>query len=492
MRRARAREFSTLALAAGLLSACSLAPDYHVPVTPTPVAFKEAGPWTQATPADTLPKGAWWTIYGDKTLDELEPRIDTANPTLTAALARYDEARGYVAEAQSAYFPLVTADANPTGNRQSNNRPLRGANEPNEYAADTLGASISYELDIWGAIRNTVVAGKAKAQAQAAQMAFIRLSLETDLADAYFNLRAADAQASILTQTVAAYQRALTMTQQRHSGGVASGLDVGRAETAVEDARAQLSSSEAQRALYEHAIASLVGEPASTFSIAPAVVKMNVPNIPTGIPSALLQRRPDIAAAERQVAAANAEIGVARAAFFPTITLAATSGFQNMGQPGLLTAPNLFWSVGPNLAMTLFDAGEHQAQLDIAKAQKNEFAADYRGQVLQAFQNVEDNLALLNHLAKAAQDEAQAVTSAARTEQLSVDRYELGAVNYLDVVVAQAASLTAQFSALQINTQRLQASVRLIKAIGGGWSVQDPPNGSSPIVAANDSTGTIP
>ena len=492
MRHIRAGEILTLALTAGLLSACSLAPDYHVPVTPTPIAFKETGPWTQATPEDMLPKGAWWTLYGDKTLDGLEPRIDSANPTLAAALARYDQARAYVGEAESSYYPLIGADVNPTRNRQSDNRPLRGANQPDVYTANTVGATLNYEIDIWGSIRNQVAAGKAQAQAQAAQMAFIRLSLETNLADDYFKLRAADIQTNLLTQTVAAYGRALTMTQQRHSGGIASGLDVGRAETQVEDARAQLSSAEAQRALYEHAISTLVGESASTFSIAPAVVDMKIPNIPTGVPSSLLQRRPDIAMAERRVAAGNAEIGVARAAFYPTISLAAAGGFQDTGQPALLTAPNLFWSVGPNLAMTLFDGGEHQAELDLAKAEKREDVADYRGQVLQAFQDVEDNLALLNHLAKAAGDEAQAVTSAARTEQLSVDRYQLGAVNYLDVVVAQAASLNAQLSALQINTQRLQASVRLIKAIGGGWTVQDLPNGTSPIVAANDATGAPP
>lgn len=470
-----------LPIIAALLCGCSLAPDYKVPATPpVPASYKEVGAWSNATPEDTLPQGAWWRLYDDQTLSSLEGRIDTANPTLAAALARYDQARAYVAEAQSAYLPLVTTDEDFTKNRQSDNRPLRGSNQPDFYGADTVGASINYELDIWGSIRNQVAAGEAEAQAQAADLEFVRLSLETSLAGAYFNLREADAQVQLLNQTVDAYGRALLMTQQRHEGGIASGLDVGRAQTQLSDARSRLSQAEAQRALYEHAIASLIGEPATTFSLAPQVVALKIPNVPPGVPSTLLQRRPDIAAAERDVAAANAEIGVARAAFYPQITLSATGGFQNTGQSGLLTAPNLFWSVGPNLAMTLFDAGEHQAQLDIAKAEHSEAAEHYRADVLQAFQDVEDNLALLNHLARAADDEAAAVQSADRTEDLSLARYRLGAVNYLDVVTAQTAALSAQLEALDIDTHRLQASVRLIKAIGGGWSTDDLPSGDEP------------
>lgn len=468
-------------LSAGMLGACSLAPDYKVPATPpTPPTYKETGAWSMAMPADALPKGKWWALYGDVTLNALESRLDSDNPTLAAAVSRYDQSRAYVAEAESSYYPFIGTSNSFTHNRQSDNRPLRGANEPDVYNANTVGASINYELDIWGSIRNEVATGEAEAQAQAAVLEFVRLSLETDLANAYFSLREDDAQTQVLNQTVAAYERALTMTQQRHSGGVASGLDVGRAQTVLSDARARLSELEAQRALFEHAIASLVGEPASTFAIAPAVLVLNVPNVPAGVPSALLQRRPDIAAAERRVAAANAEIGVARAAFYPTITLAASGGFQDQGQPNLLSAPNLFWSFGPSLAMTIFDGGLHEAQLDVAKAQKSEAASQYRAQVLEAFQDVEDNLALLNHLAKAASDQSTGVEAANRTEKLALDRYQLGAVNYLDVVVAQTAALSAQLSAITINGERLQASVRLIKALGGGWSTADLPDPAAP------------
>jgi NodT family efflux transporter outer membrane factor (OMF) lipoprotein len=458
-----------------LISGCSFAPKYAVPTTPTVEQFKEAGNWTTGMPEDALPKGAWWQVFRDQTLDGLEQKLDSSNPNLATALARYDQSRAYVAEAESAMYPIIGADVNPTRNRQSDNRPLRGSNQPDVYTADTVGASLNYELDLWGSVRNSVAAGKAEEQSEGAELAAIRLSLEARLADSYANLRGLDAQDKLLDDTVGAYQRAYTMTQQRHSGGIASGLDVGRAETQLEDARAQVSQDRAQRALYEHAIASLIGEPASNFSVAPMTVDIKVPNVPTGVPSTLLQRRPDVAAAERQVAAANAEIGVARAAFFPTLSLAAAGGFQNTGQPGLLTSPNLFWSIGPNLAETLIDGGARQAQVDIAKAQKSEAAGNYRAVVLQAFQDVEDNLALLNHLAHAQDDQSQAADAASHTEDLALDRYKLGAVNYLEVVTAQAAALQAKQSELDIQTRRLEASIRLIKAIGGGWSKANVP-----------------
>jgi len=471
-----ARAASAVVCVGFTLAACSLASDYRVPATVTPQAFKEAGVWVKAMPEDTIPKGAWWKIYGDSTLDELENRLDHGSPALDSALQRYEQARAYVTEAQAGMTPVIGTDWNPTRNRQSNNRPLRGANEPDVYTSDTLGGTVNYEIDLWGAVRNSVAAGKARAEAAAALIAAVRLSLESDLADDYVTLRGLDAQLQLLGDTVSAYTRAYQLIVLRHTGGIASGLDLGRAATQLDDARAQVSEVAAQRALYEHAIATLVGEPASEFALAAAPAEITVPNVPVGVPSTLLERRPDVAAAERSVAAANAEIGVARAAFFPAITLAGALGVQNTGGPGLLSAPNLFWSIGPNVALTLFEGGLRHAQLNIAKAEKSVAADAYREEVLQAFQDVEDNLALLNHLAEASANQSLAVAAASRTEYLALARYRLGAVNYLEVVTAQTAALEARRAALNLDTRRLAASIRLVKAVGGGWTTQDLPH----------------
>jgi NodT family efflux transporter outer membrane factor (OMF) lipoprotein len=472
----RAVRGAFVALCACLATGCSLAPDYHVPETFTPAAFKETGIWVKATPEDLIPKGAWWKIYDDVALDGLESRLEIDSPALDTALQRYHEARAYAAEAEAGLFPTIGADWNPTRDRQSNNRPLRGANEPDVYTSNTLVGDVNYEIDLWGAVRNSVAAGQARAETAAALLAAARLSLETDLAVNYASLRGLDAQLQLLSDTVSAYKHAYDLIMLRHSGGIASGLDLGRAATQLHDAQAQLSDVRAQRALYEHAIATLIGKPASDFSLAAAPAVLMVPSVPAGLPSTLLERRPDIAAAERNVAAANAEIGVARAAFFPNITLAGALGVQNTGGPSLLSAPNLFWSIGPNVAMTFFEGGLRHAQLDLAKAEKNEAADVYRVQVLQAFQDVEDNLALLNHLAQASADQSLAVEAAVRTEELAFARYRLGAVNYLEVVTAQTAALDAKKAALDLSTRRLEASIRLVKAIGGGWTRDDLPH----------------
>jgi NodT family efflux transporter outer membrane factor (OMF) lipoprotein len=460
-------------LAATALAGCQLAPAYAPPSIVVPAVYKEGGDWAPAQPDDDAARGAWWRLFDDPTLDDLEAKLDASNPDLAAALSAYDQATALAAQASSSLLPTVTGLGAATANRQSAARPLRGADLPNDYANNQLGAEIDYEFDFWGRVRDLVASGRAQAQATGADLATARLSLQAALADDYLQLRGLDAQSALLAHTVAAYQRALTLTTTRHSGGVSSGLDVDRAAAQLANVKAQVSDVSAQRAVYEHAIAVLVGAQPSTFSIAMTDGALNLPMPPPGAPSTLLQRRPDVAAAERRAYAANRLIGVAKAAYFPTLTLDAQGGFQNTGGDNLLIAPNTVWTLGPELAMTLFDGGRRKAGVRAAKAVFEQASANYRAVVLSAFQQVEDQLALSHHLAVEAQDQAGAVTNSQAATHLSLIRYREGATNYLDVVTAQTAELQARQVALALETRRQQASVNLVKALGGGWRADD-------------------
>jgi multidrug efflux system outer membrane protein len=484
--RAAGRLVAAVAAAATTVAACSLAPDYRAPAVSSPAAFKELGPWTQATPADQLQRGAWWQAYGDPLLDRYERQLQADSPTLAEAVARYDAATAYAREASSYGLPTLGAGAQITRDRQSNNRPLRGSGQPDIYSADTAGLSGGYELDLWGRVRNLVAAGRAEAQASAADLESVRLSLQAALANDDVRLRSLDAEAALLDDAVKAYRRAYGITHDRFTEGLVSDLDVSRAESQLQSTEAQVADIAAQRALVEHAIASLVGQPASSFSIPVSVVTLNLPNRPTGLPSTLLERRPDVAAAERRAAAANARIGVARAAFFPRIDLAAEGGWQNTAFANLLAPGNTYWLLGPEAVLTLFDGGLRKARVDAARAQLAEASAAYRAQVLRAFQDVEDNLAVLNNLAAEADHQSAASRAAKRTEDAALARYQEGATNYLDVVTAQAADLQAQRVGIEVETRRLQASVNLVRALGGGWTSSDPPRG--PEVASTVST----
>jgi multidrug efflux system outer membrane protein len=452
-----------------LLGGCSLAPSYQRPAISTPAAFKEA-PW-QPAGNNVAPSGKWWEAFGDPALTALEERIDKGNFDLAAASARYQQALGAARQARGDLFPQVGALTSIGRQRQSANRPNSPLGRPSIFTDKAIGASLSYELDLFGRVRNRVAAGDASAKAAAFDVDGIRLGLQTQLAATYFDLRGLDARITLLRQTVASYQRAFDLTDTRHSGGIASGIDVSRAQTQLSSAKSELSTVEIDRARDEHAIAVLVGEAPETFTIAVADQQLRPPVIAAGLPSTLLERRPDIAAAERRVAAANAEIGVAKAALFPNITLGGAAGYEAAGG-SWLSAPSTFWALGPLQAvLSIFDGGKRRAGVKIARAQYDEAAASYRQTVLTAFREVEDDLAAQRLLIAAEADQAEATRAAERTRDLALTRYHDGASDYLEVVLAQTAALDAERSLLQLRARQLQVASDTFRALGGGLGV---------------------
>ena len=478
MRRRQLDRVVACAAASLFVGACSLAPQERVPDVPLAANYKEPAPWTAAQPADTLQRDSWWTLYRDDDLDALQVRLVLNSPDLDAALARYVQAQAITDQARAGLFPTLTGEATAQRDRQSLLRPLRapGAPSPTYYGLYQLDTRIDYEFDLWGRIRNQVASGFASEQAAEADLESARLSLQAQLADSYLALRGLDRQIALLDIAVDAYGKALELTQSRHDGGLASGLDVARAQTQLESTRALLKQTVASRAVNEHAIAALVGDSPSSFTLPPRQAdNIPLPVIPLGVPSVLLQRRPDIAAAERRIAAANASIGVARAAQYPAVTLSGLIGYQSSDSNHFISAPNAFWAIGPSLTGPLFDAGRRAAEVERTRAVLDEQSARYRSIVLGAFQQVEDNLALLNHYADATVSERAAVDAAQRTLDFASLRYREGAVNYLEVVIAQTALLQTQQTSLSLDTAQQRASVQLIRALGGGWSIDDRP-----------------
>jgi NodT family efflux transporter outer membrane factor (OMF) lipoprotein len=456
------------------LGGCDLAPHYDVPLIKVPIAYKEAADWQTAIPADQVRRGAWWQLFGDPTLDGLEAQVDGANPNLATAYAAFQRARAFAAEARSGAFPQLSVGGQINADRQSNRRPLRGASEPNQYLDNEIDAQAHYEVDLWDRVANSIKAGRQAAQASAADLEATRLSLHTELANDYVALRGLDAQSEVLTNAVHAYEQALQLTQTRFAGDISSGIDVSRAQSQLDSAKAALTDVAARRALEEHAVAVLIGKVPAELTIVPAAWRLTVPQISPGLPSTLLERRPDVASAERQMAAANATIGVARAAFYPTLSLDVLYGLQDTGF-GLFSLPNELWAVGPGLALPLFEGGLRNAEEAAAIAAFKEALGQYRATVLSAFQEVEDDLSQIRLLAAEAQQEDAAVAAARHTVTMTLNLYKDGATSFLEVVVAQAAELQSEQAAADLRTRRMEASVALVDAIGGGWTRADLP-----------------
>jgi NodT family efflux transporter outer membrane factor (OMF) lipoprotein len=465
-----------LALGVLCLGGCMVGPQYVRPAAEVPASYAEGGVWKPAQPNDAVAKGSWWDVFDDPQLNALEEQINVSNQTLRVAQDRFLQARAAVRISRSGLFPSVTGGASVTPTHQSSHRPLfNGSSVSPNYTDYILRADVSYEADVWGSVRRTIEASRSEAQASAADLANVNLSLHAELALDYFQLRGLDAQKQLFDSTVAAFEKALSLTETRHNAGLASAVDVAQAQTLLETTRAQATDLGVQRAAFEHAIAVLIGKPASSFHLQPLPLSMPPPSIPPGAPSYLLERRPDIAAAERRMQEANAQIGVARAAYFPLISLTGSGGLESAALGTLLQGPSAFGELIAAATQTLFDAGRRHAVSDQAKAAYDQSVATYRQTLLVALQEVADNLAALEVLANEAKQEDVAVESAQHSVALSLTRYRGGLTSYLEVVTAQSLALSDERTAVDILTRRMAASVLLAKAIGGGWNVSQIP-----------------
>ena len=458
-----------------LIAACTIGPRYVPPQVPTPASFKEQGsadtePLEPAQPQDRVPRQAWWGQFGDQRLNDLESQLLGSNPTVAEAEARFRQARALVRQDRAALFPAVTVSASVARSRTGTSSSRAVAPGGTTITDYSVGADLSWEADLWGRIRQTVAAGTASAQSAQADLESTRLSLAAELATDYFELRSFDGELALFDQTIDAYQRAATLTRNQYNAGIVSRADVEQADTQLASAQAQAIDVRLQRAQLEHALAVLVGEPPADMSLAPVPLEGKPPTIPVGLPSRLLERRPDIAGAERLVAAANAQVGVASAAFFPAVTFGGAAGFQATSLAQWLSWPMRVWSVGPTIAATLFDAGARRAVKAGAVAGYDETVAEYRQTVLTAFQEVEDNLAAEHLLSEEAERQNEAVVAAQRSLDISLNQYRAGLVSYLQVATQQTALLTNQRALVSLTARQFVTAVQLVRALGGGWN----------------------
>ena len=451
------------------LTGCTVGPKYQRPAAEVPPAYKEVGDWKPAQPNDQNLSGNWWEIFQDTQLNALEAQVNVSNQNLKAAEAQYTQARALVRYQRANYFPTVTVDPLASRNRISNHRPASVVANGITYNDYQIPFELSYQLDVWGRVRRTVESYREQAQASAADLAAVNLSMHAQLALDYFQARTLDAEEQLLNSTVAQYEQALALIQSRYAGGIASDLEVQQARTQLETTRAQAIDVGVARAQYEHAVAVLIGKPPASFSLAPLPLTMPPPPIPVGLPSELLERRPDIAAAERLMASANAQIGVAKSAYYPLLNLAAAGGFESGSITTLLTGPSILWSAGPSAIFTLFDVGRRRAASDQAIAAYDQAVANYRQTVLTGFQQVEDNVAALRILEHEAQVQNTAVDAAEKYLALANTRYTGGVTSYLEVTTAQSAALSDEVTAVNILGRRMVDAVLLVQALGGGW-----------------------
>jgi NodT family efflux transporter outer membrane factor (OMF) lipoprotein len=470
LRRSACRK-ALLGIAVLQLCGCTVGPNYQRPKAEIPPAYKEVGDWKPAQPNDQNLGGNWWEIFKDPQLDALEAQISVSNQNLKAAEAQYTQARAVLRYYRADYFPTVTAGPSATRTKTSKNRPPPSSTFNGiTYNDFQIPFELSYQIDVWGRVRRTVEAYRDQAQASAADLAAVNLSMHTQLALYYFQARTLDAEEQLLNSTVTQYEQALQLIENRFAGGLTSDLEVEQAKTQLETTRAQAVDIGVARAQYEHAVAVLIGKPPASFSLLPLPLTMPPPPIPVGLPSDLLERRPDIASAERQMAAANAQIGVAKAAYYPNISLGATGGFESSAITTLFSGPSILWSAGPSALFTVFDVGRRRAASDQAIAAYDQAVANYRQTVLTGFQQVEDNVAALRILEHEAQVQNAAVAAAEKYLALANTRYTGGVTSYLEVTTAQSAALSDEVTAVNILGRRMVDAVTLVQALGGGWN----------------------